>query len=140
MGRVMQPSSGQAVVEYGILMAVLVAALLAMQAYSKRSLQAGVKMIADTVSIEGLSSDESQIAGMEYEAGERSSSATSSSTTVGDTLSKRSRIRTVTTQQLNPRQSLGGAQDTTVNTDSAQHIGELGGGVVAESDIIADIR
>ena len=84
-----QCRDGQAVVEYALLLALVSAALLGMQLYAKRGVQAGVKMMTDGVLspyANDTNGELAQRAGIAYESGERRNRAT---TLVGNVLKRR---------------------------------------------------
>lgn len=97
-----QAPRGQAISEYALLLGLVVAVMLGMQVYAKRGLQASVKMAADGLSPYGAvdwqgASDRqagelAQMAGMQFEAGERRNRAL---TLRGQTLVRESATRTV---------------------------------------------
>ena len=98
--------SGQAIMEYAILIGVVTAAMLGMQLYAKRSLQAGIKTAADQLSPypDDPHGERAQLDGMRYESGDRKTRVFA----VGDAMVNESAARTVVHQVATTSTTTGG--------------------------------
>ncbi len=126
---------GQAILEYAILLGIVTAALLGMQLYAKRSLQATVKFTADQIG--------NQADGIRYEGGERQNKVVAEGQTRQRvTAASSSPVRTQNTQELD-----GGGQLTT--TDEINEVqgavtqcgdGGCPPGTASFSQVVIDVR
>ena len=105
---------GQTLLEYLLLFAVISAAMLGMQVYAKRGIQAVVKTVVDEMSpVPGdTSGKDAQALGMRQESGDRQKQISS-----GSVLEKRSVITTVTNQTRTAEEKEGGRHITNVTRD-----------------------
>ena len=107
-------SSGQGIVEYAVLMALISAALIGIQVYARRGLQAGIKIAADQLG--------GQVEGMRYDSGDRTSSVIASGSVLERQFAQRAQAdRTVVTDVeggglVTSAVAVGG--DTTMVTDA----------------------
>ena len=132
---------GQAIVEYAILFGIIMAALLGMQVYAKRGLQAGIKAMADRLSPHANDPDGelAQREGIRYESRDRQDKVVAS----GTVLDRKSKVRTVTDQETKTDVVLGGSTQTTIVTDTTQISGELaeiGPGVSERSEVVFNVK
>lgn len=118
---------GQALVEYSLLIAIVIAAIVGMQIYAKRSIQAGIKRMADQIG--------DQDRGIAYEAGERRNRTTAS----GKVLQRQSRVTSAADRNLVTEQVPGGGVIRTVNKDSMTTTGTLQGLVDENGEPIANV-
>jgi len=135
---------GQAIVEYAILIGIVTAAIVGMQVYAKRGIQAGIKLAADQVG--------NQLDGIRYESRERREKVTASR---GDVLVMESASRSTT--EPNPgqgvtdpekvttiRQMADGTQVRAITNDRTRSIGALpptrGSNAAFYSEVIADLE
>lgn len=108
-------AAGQAITEYAILIGVVVAALLGMQVYAKRGLQAGIKATADRLSpfLSEPGGDpggrRAQREGMRYEAGERQNRAIAAP---GDVLVRESKTVTISSRTVEDKATTPGGGRT----------------------------
>lgn len=139
-------AAGQAITEYAILIGVVVAALLGMQVYAKRGLQAGIKATADHLSPFGPGGDpggrRAQREGMRYEAGERQNRAIAAP---GDVLVRESETTTISSRTVQDDAPTPGGGRTrkiepatpeTTSTSGALH--NRGLGVASYSEVRVD--
>ena len=112
--------------EYGILLAVVAAAVMGMQFYAKRGIQGVVKVAADQLSPvtdqNGLGlGREAQVAGMQYEAGDRSHSVLAT----GDALEHKTETRSSVTRTIDKGSDVDGVATTGVVDDTMISRGNL---------------
>jgi Flp pilus assembly pilin Flp len=102
-------SGGQAIVEYAIAVGLIVAAILGMQVYAKRGIQAGVKGAADQLSpfADDPTGEKAQLEGMRYESGERRNRATAAPGGIDE---KYSTVTTRVDRTVNEQDGLGGSR------------------------------
>ena len=133
-----QAAKGQAVFEYAVLISLVVAALMAMQLYAKRGLQAAVKTAADRMSPFASDPDgvQAQVAGVRYESGDRRNRAIAA----GTVLENRSKTTTVATKTVQDKETLGGGRERVVQDDQTTTSGALGGGVSSYSQVVVDAK
>jgi len=105
---------GQAFVEYAILFAVVAAALLGMQLYAKRGIQASIRMVTDRI---GSQSD-----GIQFESRDRQDKVIASA---GFVLARDSSTTAVSDQTLATAAVPGGSLSTAVTTDAMTVTGSL---------------
>ncbi|MBI2495485.1 MAG: hypothetical protein HYY90_05030 [Candidatus Omnitrophica bacterium] len=115
--------NGQAIIEYTILIGIITAALLGMQTYTKRSLQAGIKAMADRLSPypNDPRGERAQRAGIRYESRDRQDRVVAA----GTVLERQSKTRAVSRQMTNTRLLLDGRTRTTTLTDTTRTEGAL---------------
>lgn len=97
-----QRSSGQAIVEYAVLVALISVAIVEIQAYAKRGIQAGIKAATDQIG--------DQVEGMRYDSGDRTSSVLAS----GSALERQSAQRTQAERAVSTDVQTGGLVKTDV--------------------------
>ena len=125
-----QRARGQTLPEYSLLIAIVMAAILGLQVYAKRSIQAGIKTAADQIG--------SQDEGIAYEAGERRNRTSASA---GRVLQQQSRVTSATDRNVRSRQLQGGGVQRDTVTDTSSTIGTLpsrGAGVASYSEVVAE--
>lgn len=143
---------GQTLSEYALLLVVVVAGVTAMQGFSKRGLQAAIKITTDRLSPYGAldpHGEQAQADGMRYEAGDR----TQSVLTAGATLARKSAMRTQADQQVQKRLMTGGGVQTDIHQDDAANTGvltsvaspvfgtvSLGPGVSSYSEVVVSVE
>ena len=121
--------AGQAMTEYAILAGLIIAALVGMQLYTKRSIQAVVKQASDDIG--------DQVNGMRYESGDRQRKVFSE----GETLVRESAASTVVDQTTTSGARPGGgyarteAPERTVTTGA---VANRGPGVTAYSETVVE--
>lgn len=134
----------QSFVEYALLLTVVVAALVGMQLYAKRGIQAGVKTATDRMSPfpNDPQGELAQLAGMNQEAGQREDEALSPFDLSGRLLNKRSRSRAISGQFTTMNVVEGGATTTTFSeaTTKSGALSDVGPGVSSESVVIMGVR
>ena len=111
--------------EYALLLGIVSAALVGMQLYAKRGVQAGVKMMTDAALSphpNDLNGELAQRDGIAYESGERRNRAT---TLVGTVLKRGSRVHTGATQRTTTQEALGGGVTRIMVTDTTTTTGAL---------------
>ena len=133
-------------------MGVVIGAMLAIQLYAKRGIQAGIKMAADDLSPFRLTADpgnatnadpegeQTQLEGIRYESGERANRATA---IPGKVLVRESAVATASSQRRRELGLTGGAQSRTVAEDATTTTGALGSrgaGVSSYSEVVANVR
>ena len=130
-------TQGQGIVEYAILIGIVTVAILGMQLYAKRGIQAGIKMAADQMSPHANDPDGSkaQAEGMRYESGERRNQVFAA----GSVLDRKVATRTMTNQAVTNDTILGGGVERTLVTQKTEVSGALGGGVSAVSEVVLDV-
>lgn len=104
---------GQAMAEYAILMGVAVAAIVGMQLYAKRGIQAGLQMAADQIG--------DQLNGMRYESGDRSNQVVAA----GATLTKQAGTTSNVDRSLTAGTTLSGGRESAVARDTVTTTGAL---------------
>jgi Flp pilus assembly pilin Flp len=129
---------GQAIVEYAILIGIVTAAILGMQIYAKRGVQAGVKMMADRMSpaVNDPQGERAQLEGMRYESGDRRTSVVSE----GAVLIREAQTRTRVRQDTQVATTAGGGVTRTIRADETTTTGDLGDGVALRAKVVADVR
>jgi len=95
-----------------VVLAVIAAAILAIQTYARRGLEAAIQVGADQIG--------SQVDGMMYEGGDRQNKVFAS----GVVLKRESATRGFTNGTANTKVLLGGAVQSTTNSNS-QNVGDL---------------
>ena len=130
--------TAQAFAEYAILLGIVAAAILGMQLYAKRGIQAGIKMAADQMSPHAKDADgaKAQADGMRYESGERTTAVVAA----GTVLDRQSAARTQKTQTVGARTATGGAVERTIVTDRTDTFGALQNGAALHAEVITDVR
>ena len=133
---------GQAVIEYALLIGVLIGAILGMQVFAKRSVQAMVKMSADTISPYTKNGRpdgaRAQMAGMRFEIGE---SRSKGPTEQGRVLVRASATRTRADQQLVYNETTDGGRRKDILQDLTRNTGAVigrGAGVSSYSEVLTD--
>ncbi|MBI4322867.1 MAG: hypothetical protein HY596_01180 [Candidatus Omnitrophica bacterium] len=127
--------------EYAVLIGLLTAAVLGMQLYLKRGIQAGVKVAADQMSphANDPTGEKAQVDGMRYESGERSQAVVAT----GSVLERKSAARTLRQRTANMTATTGGGVQRQIATDTAATSGVLpegGSGVASRSEVVVDVR
>ncbi len=91
---------GQALAEYAILIGIVTAAILGMQVYAKRGIQAGIKLATDQMSPfpDDRGGRQAQLAGNQYEAGDH---IMEPGIAIGTMLDSRSKVGTHNRQSAN---------------------------------------
>lgn len=117
---------GQSILEYAILIAVVIAALTAMQVYAKRGIQAGIKTAADQI---GTQED-----GMRYESGERRNRAVAAA---GDVLDRQSATTADSSRAITQSQAAGGGVSRAINEQTST-TGALAGGASSYSRVVVE--
>lgn len=130
---------GQAIMEYAIVIGLVIAALLGMQVYAKRSIQASIKTAADGLSPFAGDTDgkKAQIAGASYEAGERRNRAI---TEAGTVLERRAAVTTDVQRKLAISEKAGGVRSTTIQSDTTSNTGALAGGASSYSKVVVESK
>lgn len=125
-----QPA-GQAIVEYAIVVGLIVAAILGMQVYAKRGIQAGIKGAADQLSpfADDPTGEQAQAEGMRYESGERRNRAVDAP---GGTEEKYSTVTTRVDRTITEQDAVGGSRSRQIVTDSTSTSGTSYSKVVVE--------
>ena len=120
---------GQTLLEYLLLFAVISAAMLGMQVYAKRGIQAVVKTAVDEMSPVPGDTDgrTAQALGMQQESGDRQKQISS-----GSVLEKRSVITTVTNQTRTAEEKEGGRHVMSVTRDETAATGTSTSRVVSK--------
>lgn len=136
------PLRGQAIMEYAILFGIVTAALLGMQLYSKRGIQAGIKTMADRLSPHASDPDGelAQRDGIRYESRDRQDKVVASA---GAVLDRTSRTRTVADQETKADVALNGSVQTTIVNDTTQTRGdltEIGPGVSERGEVVFNVK
>lgn len=119
-------SRGQAIQEYAVLIALLMAALVGTQTYLKRRVQGLVKAAADQMSPVSGDTDGSkaQALGMQYESGDRTSAVM---TSPGDLLDRRSASSASSRTEVRTDTAPGGGVERTILDDQSHTVGALDG-------------
>jgi Flp pilus assembly pilin Flp len=120
---------GQSVLEYAILVGIVMAAILGMQIYAKRGIQAGIKTAADQLG--------DQLKGMQYESGDRQRSVIAA----GDALTRESAVTTASDRRIRTRATAGGGRQMDVIRDTSANAGALatrGAGVSSYSETVVE--
>ena len=115
---------GQTLSEYAMLILLVAAGVTLMQGYSKRGLQAAIKMATDRLSPYGAldpTGEKAQADGMRYEAGDRNQAVVAA----GSVLVRKTAARTQAAQNIDKRTVLGGGTETDINQDQATNTGVL---------------
>ncbi len=117
---------GQAILEYTIVLGVITAAILAMQLYAKRGIQAGVKVMADQIG--------DQADGIRYESGERQNKVVAEGKTIERlTAAAQALERTVQTEEQDQGVRVTDLEEKTTFTGKVAE-----GGVAARSTVVVD--
>ena len=144
----MRRMAGQAVAEYAVLIGVITAAMLGIQLYAKRSIQAGVKVAADQMSPcvgdpcrPDPTGETAQAYGMNYETGDRTQRAFA----VGFVLANESAMQTRQAHATTSATSEGGSVTRTIGPgqDTVDTTGVLPGygpGAAQHSEVVIDRR
>ena len=133
---------GQSIAEYAILIAVVTAAVTAMQVYAKRGIQAAVKVAADEMSPFGAADstgEQAQVEGMRYESGERRNRSVA---VAGAVLTKESATATDVQRSIQTGETIGGGRSTPSLSESTTTTGAVAGrgtGVSAYSEVIVEM-
>lgn len=116
---------GQAIMEYALLLGIVTAAILGMQLFAKRGIQAGVKTMADRLSPHASdpSGELAQRDGIRYESRDRTDKVVG----VGSVLSRRSQTRATADQTITTAVVADGSATTAVTTDATATRGILTG-------------
>lgn len=133
------PRAGQAVLEYAVLVSLAIAAIVGMQVYAKRGLQAGIKKAADQMSpfADDAQGEKAQAEGMRYESGERRNRVAAAP---GDVLEQQAKVKNTVDRTVQEREESDGSYTRTIQQDVATTSGELGGGVSSVSQVVAEKR
>ncbi|MDP3723318.1 MAG: hypothetical protein Q8R91_07470 [Candidatus Omnitrophota bacterium] len=94
--------------EYAILIGIVTAAIVGMQTYAKRGIQAGIKLAADQLG--------DQLQGVRYESGDRQDKVVRE----GTLLERESAVATVVDHQVNTRTDVGGSRTATTLRDTTE--------------------
>jgi len=116
---------GQALMEYAVLIDLVVAALVGMQVYTKRGIQAGIKEAADQIG--------DQQGGMKYESGERRNRTVAA----GTVLDRRSSTTAESGRTNRDVQGAGGGLTRTI-AEQTSTAGALGGGISTRSVVVVE--
>ena len=122
-------TAGQAMTEFAILAGLIIAALVGMQLYTKRSIQAVVKKASDEIG--------DQADGMRYESGDRQRGPFSE----GATLARESAASTVVDQTITSGARPGGGYVRTAAPERSVTTGAVanrGPGVTAYSKVVVE--
>ena len=134
----------QSFIEYALLLTVIAAALLGMQLYAKRGIQAGIKTATDRMSPfpNDPQGELAQLAGMNQEAGQRQDEALSNFDLGGRLLDRRSGSRALTSQSTSVNVLEGAATETTMaeTTTKSGALTDVGPGVSSASVVVLDVR
>ncbi len=127
-------SRGQAFAEYAILLVIVSAALLGMQVFARRGLQAGIKMSADALSPHANDTDgkQAQRDGIRYESKDRQNKAVAS----GTVLTMMSRTRALGDQEIRTARALDGSVTKTTIRDTSVTNGDLPGNLADRSEVV----
>lgn len=147
---------GQAIAEYAILLAVAAAAIVTMSTYSRRAIQAGIKVATDQMSpFEGdVDGELAQLEGIRQEAGDRRWGAQQRSgryALEGVALTRGSAVRTVTGGKDEPsatpgtqttRTEIGGGVTRTIDSGSASAgvLDGQGAGISSYSETVVKVK
>lgn len=155
-----RPCAGQAMAEYAVLIGVITAAMLGIQLYAKRGIEAGVKVAADQISpcvgdpcADDPQGEQAQAAGMSYETGDRTSRAfaiggdqTAKPFAIGTVLANESGVNTRQAHTTTTAMSEGGSVTRTMapgpdNKDTTVGVlTDRGPGVAQHSEVVVDRR
>ena len=134
--------SGQSVVEYAILVAVVVTAVAAMQVYAKRGIQAAVKGAADQMS--PFPGDDTgaraQVEGLRYESGERQNRAVAAA---GKVRERTTATSTAVNKTTNMAEEADGSRTTSLVNDTTTTTGAVAGrpaGTSSYSEVVIEKR
>lgn len=134
--------TGQSIVEYVLVVMVVSAAVMAMQTYAKRGIQASVKVAADRLSpVPGDGSGEgAQLLGMRSDSGDRPSQRI---TTPGRVLARRSATRRDTQEEQVFKETPGVVIERTITRSVTTTTGTLavpgkGSGISNYSEVVAE--
>ena len=146
----------QAIAEYAILLAVAAAAIVTMSTYSRRAIQAGLKVATDQMSpfAGDVDGELAQLEGIRQEAGDRRWGAqqrTGKYALEGVLLTRSSAVRTFTGGQDEPyatpgtqttRTEIGGGVTRTIGSGSASVgvLDDLGAGVSSFSETVVKVK
>ena len=122
-----RPTKSQTIAEYAILFGVIAAAVLIMQTYARRGIQAGIKVASDQVG--------EQLNGIRQESGDQPVR----SSLEGKTLVMESSVTTDLHKNISGQTLLGGNRETTIQQDQTLVSGALshrGPGVSFYSKVI----
>jgi Flp pilus assembly pilin Flp len=129
---------GQATAEYALLLGIVAAAVVGIHYYAKRGIQAGVKFATDSLVPGGVANAEpSQLAGMQYESGDR----TDKSLAEGTVIDRRSAMRSIADKSLQHQIDTGGRVTRTILRDQTDAAGALDDrGTSSSSAVIVNIQ
>jgi len=134
---------GQAFVEYAILLGIVTAALLGMQLFAKRGLQAGIKNMADRLSPQpgDTTGELAQRDGIRYESRDRQNKVVAS----GSVVSRQSRTHAVANQTATTASAVDGSAAAAITTDSTVTTGVLTGAGIGpnvsdRSEVVVDVH
>lgn len=137
-----ETARGQSFAEYAVLIGVVTAAILGMQLYAKRGLQASVKMAADQLSPfrneagGDPGGEKAQVAAVRYESRERQNKAVAD---IGTVLTIESASRTASNRQQDVELAADGGQTRSLQADTSGTSGDLparGTGVSSYSEVV----
>lgn len=116
---------GQALIEYAVLIAMVIAALTAISVYTKRGIQAGIKEAADQIG--------DQQEGMKYESGERRNQTIAA----GTVLDRQSSTTAESGRTNRDVQETGGGLTRTI-AEQTSTTGALGDGISTHSVVVVE--
>lgn len=125
---------GQAIAEYLLLLGIVAAAILGMQVYARRGIQAALKAVADDLSPVPGDGEAAQIEGIRQEAGESSGGAPRGVAARGVVVDRDSSFTTTERSEITRSELAGGghktdygagATTTTTGTSSSSVVTEI---------------
>ncbi len=127
---VSRPRGGQAILEYVLLFGVVAAAIIGMQVFGKRGIQATLKTAADDMSPFAGLPEKAQLEGMRQEAGDKRDAL--GRPMVGAMLASDASMTTVQESDINMGMTTGGGSFTAYNKDLSTTAGTSSSKMVAE--------
>lgn len=121
---------GQSILEYAIIFSIVALAITGMQIYAKRKIQAVLQSATDQMDPLGIGREKLQTEGMRHEAGDLRNAE--GSTTPGTVIDRQSTITTVTDQNVNTGDTLGGGAFRNIQNDASTTRGTSSSQVVTE--------
>ena len=126
----MRAARGQTIVEYAVCLGVVLAALAAMQVFSKRWIQAGLKVAADEMSPFPGDAEKAQVEGIRQESGDVRDAT--GRMMAGMRVASDSSMVTTQGTNIDTGSTGGGGHATAYNTDESKTQGTSSSKVVTE--------
>ena len=133
---------GQSIVEYVLVVMVVSAAVMAMQTYARRGIQASVKVAADRLSPfpDDVRGEQAQLEGMRSDSGDTTDQTI---TTPGHVLARRSASRSDTEEEHVFKETPGVVIERTITRSVTTTTGTLvvpgkGAGIASYSEVVAE--